>query len=371
MTAVKGLFIGQLGRGQTCEMRRDVLTRLGFDMESVDSAGIWSRLSWARRHIDQRLESSETVRKFNERVLEIARAHRPRFLWAEKQEYLWAETVQAIRQMGALTIHYNPDPYFSLAWKRTEHMDECLATFDVVVSTKRYELEAYGRCTSGIVLYSPLGFDSVGHRRLATASPEYFSDVSFVGGWEPRRERLLLGLRAARHSVKVWGYGWRLAQQSRLYPLRALRLGRLTVQQRPYFGPGRPEIGAILQPGEGKHGEIYEDRYAEAVRGAKINLGFLREICPDEHTTRSFEIPAMGGFLLADRSEEHLDFFEEGSEAEFFDNDEELAEKVSYYLAHPDERGRIAEAGFSRCMTSGYSYDDRLNKIMVELRLKN
>ena len=144
--------------------------------------------------------------------------------------------------MGILTIHYNPDPYFSLAWKRTPHMDACLAAFDVLVVTKRYELSEYASRNPGLVLYSPLGFDVIGHRRVDRVPADFEADISFVGGWEPLRERLILAARSPHRSIKVWGYGWRMAEQSRFNPLRALRLGRLTPEQRPYFGRSRPEL---------------------------------------------------------------------------------------------------------------------------------
>ena len=52
----------------------------------------------------------------------------------------------------------------------------------------------------------------------------------------------------------------------------------------------------------------------------------------DLHTSRTFEIPACGGFMLSERSKEHSDFFEENKEAIFFDSAEELFNKINIFI---------------------------------------
>ena len=49
--------------------------------------------------------------------------------------------------------------------------------------------------------------------------------------------------------------------------------------------------------------------------------------------------------LIAERTEEHQDLFEEGKEAEFFATLEELSDKISFYLKNDQARCRIAEKG--------------------------
>jgi spore maturation protein CgeB len=363
------LFIGYLGRGQTSGMRRAALERLGYDVEAVEAGGLWQGCGYATRQFEQLSASGPRIDRLNARVLAAADSFRPQLVWAEKQEYLRADTIRQMGAKGAITLHYNPDPYYSLSWKRTRLADESVSAYDVLVVTKRYELDEYRKHASGSVIYSPLGYDSIGHAPPATRVENSREKVVFVGGWEPRRERLLSAASELTDDVAVWGYGWNIAQRSRINPLRALRLGRLTPGRSVYLGAPRSRLTQAIRAGEGSNGEIYEDRYSAVVAGSRIAFGFLRELNPDQHTTRSFEIPAIGGFMLADRTEDHREFFEEGKEAEYFSSDDEFREKVQFYLNNESARMRIACAGHRRCLKSGYSYDDRIRAVLNELKL--
>ena len=360
------LFVGYLGRGQTSGMRCEGLRRLGHEIEAVDAGSVWRGASYLARQIGQATLRSARIDEFNAEVIRAAVRLRPTLVWAEKQEYLQPSTVEQLKKLGASVLHYNPDPYFSLSWKQTRFADECLKLYDVLVVTKRYELAAYRDHCRGRVIYSPLGYDPVGHAPPRVSLVET-RDVAFVGGWEPRRERLLTKAARTKARVTVWGYGWAIAQGSRANPFRALRLGRLTPAHRLYLGDRATELSDAIGKGESGNGEIYENEYAAAIASSGISLGFVREICPDQHTTRTFEIPAIGGFMLADRTEEHLEFFEEGKEAEFFASEDEYVDKLTYYLLNKGERERIAKAGHERCMHSGYSYDDRMKEVLSQL----
>lgn len=68
--------------------------------------------------------------------------------------------------------------------------------------------------------------------------------------------------------------------------------------------------------------------------------------------------------MLAERTEEHLNLFEEGIEAEFFDSNEEMVSKVQFYLRNERARLKIANAGFQRCIKSGYSDINMVEKIL-------
>ncbi|MGC2523178.1 MAG: glycosyltransferase [Stellaceae bacterium] len=334
-------------------MRMRALERLGHVVRGVNTGEPWTRLPWLKRQVQRRLELGSAVTCINHSVVKAARDFLPELVWAEKQEFIRRETLDALHKLGAKLVHFTPDPYFSLPWKRTRVMDAALPQFDVLVYCKSYEREAYEAVGKPIV-YMPLGFCDENHRRRPCAGSRWNCEVGFLGSWEPRRERMLRAVADCGAELKIWGEYWDFLRDGRWTPRRHLILRQLARGDAYRFH--RDEHLAHAYQG----GEVYAHDYARALTGSKIGLGFLRRICPDQHTTRTFEIPACGSMLLADRTDEHEQFFEGGKEAEFFGSTEELLEKVKFYRDDDRARERIAEAGYRRCVNSGYAYIHRL-----------
>jgi spore maturation protein CgeB len=104
--------------------------------------------------------------------------------------------------------------------------------------------------------------------------------------------------------------------------------------------------------------------YMNAILSLDINLGIVSKWNRNHTASRSFQIPALGAFLLHERNEVIRECFREGEEAEFFGSDDELVEKCRYYTEHPEERRRIAAAGRARCLASGYFETDRVREVL-------
>jgi spore maturation protein CgeB len=347
-------------------MRMRVLERLGHEVRAVDTFDKWNHVNPVVRRIQQWRCAGSIVDFLNGEVLKGVNGFTPDLVWAEKQEYLEPETYLTLKKTGAKLLHFTPDPYFSLPWKRTRLMDESLPIFDYLVTSKSYEMDEYSKLPAKI-LYMPLAFGEYAHRPMVPASMaqfrKYESDVSFLGGWEPRREVLMDAIvrNIPDVNLKIWGYGWDHLGDGRVTPRRAFAMRRNSGGQ-PYVVKKNPALASAVQGNE-----VYADEYAWAISSARISLGFLRIICPDQHTTRTFEIPACGSMMLADRTEEHQSFFEEGRDAEFFASEDEMLDKIRYYLANEEERLRIARNGYERSFRDGYSYTARMKKVLAEL----
>jgi spore maturation protein CgeB len=357
---VKILFLGEIGPGQTSLMRMRALQRLGHEVRGVHTIEPWIKAGWVQRQLQRRLRFGSIIDEINRSVLDAARAFQPDMIWAEKQEFLRVDTIRALRALGARTVHFTPDPYFSLSWKRTPLMDAAMGEFDVLVYCKAYERAQYEALGKPLV-YMPLGYCDEVHRPLPSDDPRWVCEAGFLGGWEPRRERMLHAVAASGAELKIWGGAWDFLHDGKWTLRRQIILGQLAGDDSFRFH--RDPLLAAAHQG----GEVYADDYARALTGARVGLGFLRIVCDDQHTTRTFEIPACGSMLLADRTDEHRAFFEEGKEAEFFSSPEELLEKLAFYRANETARAKVAAAGLARCVSGRYAYIHRLKDALEEI----
>lgn len=332
------LYTGPLAPGETCEMRRRALERLGHETVPVDwlpfvhdTPRPWRRVQW-------RLRLGPMIRRYNAALL-AALDRRPDLLWVDKGLFVHPEVLRTARRAGVgRLVHYSPDNYF-LAQNASRHLWAGLPLYDLVVTTKPGHTARLRRAGARRVAVSGNAYDPEVHRPvpLSRADEAAFGcDVSFIGRWEPDRERLLAALATEPVRLSIRGPGWERARD------RAVRA---------HCAPG-----AVLG-----------DDYARALGAARIGLGLLSRLAGDVITQRSIELPACGAFMLAERTAEHLAHFREDEEAVFFGDAGELLAKVRYYLAHEEERRRIATAGRARCERSAYSYDARLGQVLEQL----
>jgi spore maturation protein CgeB len=134
------------------------------------------------------------------------------------------------------------------------------------------------------------------------------------------------------------------------------------------YGGGWDDAAAASELSEAvQHRFVMGDEYARAIVSFDVNLGIVSKWNRNHTASRTFQIPALGAFLLHERNELVTRYFKEGEEAEFFGSDDELLEKCRHYLAHPEERRRIAAAGRQRCIESGYFEPDRVREILPAL----
>ena len=96
---------------------------------------------------------------------------------------------------------------------------------------------------------------------------------------------------------------------------------------------------------------------------SKINLNFTSKPIRSGLPLRIWDILGAGGFVLTNYQIEIPQYFEIGKEIETFSCQEELLDKIAFYLKNEEERKRIARNGYERAKRE-YSLDLRIKQML-------
>ena len=105
----------------------------------------------------------------------------------------------------------------------------------------------------------------------------------------------------------------------------------------------------------------YENEMPAVFKSAKINLNPTLRANRTGIPLRVVDVLGSGGFLLTTHQAE-LDEFFNTDEIVYYENIEEALDKVQYYMAHEEERIKIARSGYER-IKKDFSFPDRIAKM--------
>lgn len=95
---------------------------------------------------------------------------------------------------------------------------------------------------------------------------------------------------------------------------------------------------------------------------SKINLNITARTIRSGLSLRVFDIMGCGGFLLTNYQTEIPEYFEIGRDLEVFESENDLKEKVRYYLENADVRKQIAKNGYEK-VKKYHTYEKRFEEI--------
>lgn len=336
---MKILFVGDLNEYGRSFQRYKTLLKMGHDVLGISMFAISSSAGISSSPVEKifsKLKIPLDLTRANNKILDSLGGMD--LVWIEKGNTIYPRTLRRIKEKDIKLISLSEDDMY--AWhNRSLYYSLGLKYYDVVFTTKKYNLEELKKIGAKRTELFLDAYDEDLHRPIELSDKDknrFGADVGFIGTFEEDRARRMLYCAENGASIKVWGNGWE-GWKNR-YP-------SLQIEDKP----------------------IYGEDYVKAINATKINLCFLRKMNRDETTSRSVEIPACGGFMLGERTKRHLEFFEEGKEAEFFDNNEEMLKKIKQYLGDENAREKIALAGRKRCLVSGYSTKSQASIILSKI----
>jgi len=257
-------------------------------------------------------------------------------------EWVAPPVIRLLRIHAKKIIIYNlDDPLGTRDGARFRAYRQSLPMYDLCVVVRPQNIAEAKSLGAREVMHVFRSADEVEHapRILSMQDKDrWTTEVLFLGTWFPERGPFLCELIDSGVPLTIRGAKWDRAPE---WPL--------------------------LRP-SWKSGPLIGDDYAMAIQCAKVNLGLLSKDNRDLHTTRSLEIPALGGLFCAERTPEHLAMYEEGKEALFWGTAAECASMCRAAIDNETASVAIARAGRSRVIANGHYNEKVLKRILDAMK---
>lgn len=282
------------------------------------------------RKVRRRIFSSISTSVASRRLEQDVALNKPEIAWIFKGAELYAEALRRVKSKVSLMANYNPDHPFAYEFRGSgnRHIRKAIRLYDLHFTYSRRIMEQMQATFPDLrTEWLPFGYPD--KLRDFTFQGEEICRVCFIGYADEKRASVIQRLADGGLPIDVFGPRW----------------GR-------YFRSGNPNV-RVGPP-------LYGDAYWSALRAYRIQLNLLRKQNADAHNMRTFEVPAVGGIMLAELTRDHATFFEDGKEVFLYRDHDSLVELSRILLAFsPEQAGQVRDLARRRCLTSGYSYGER------------
>jgi len=341
---MKILYIGQYTDGSTSKMRADrikaILKPDVFEVIDIHQPFFHTHRFW--RSIGFRYKTGPLIRNINTYIkknIDDFSVNKFDTIWVDKAVFISPDTTFLLKNHTNKLIHFTPDPAFT--YHRSKLFFDSLKYYDFLITTKRYEIEDYNNAiknSKSTVLYATQGFDKTFHTPVVPFHKK--KGVVFIGHYEKERAMVLQKLLDANIPVILAGIKWEdFAKRNKQMLLN-------------YLGCG-----------------VFGSKYVETISSGLFALGSISKWVPEKHTTRTFEIPACGTALLTEKNDELQSFYED-NEVVFYQDTDDLIQKIHYYSAHLDELEALTIRGTQKVHKGGFDYESIIRELLLKIKIQ-
>lgn len=290
----------------------------GESAEYMSFPPAFKRLGHEVRHFEaQDMTKKKDLIALNLELIDVVEQFKPEAIFAVQDGYeIWIETWQYIAQNSqAILINWTTDD----SWKYVKLSKYVSFYFDVMTTTYPSAAEKYKRDGYLNVFLTQWAASA---ETLQTPLPaqECLYPVTFIGTAHGDRKEKMAYLKQNGIEVYCVGHGW-------------------------------------------SRGAVSSAEMSAIVRQSVISLNFANSQGVNQIKARNFEILGLGGFLLTEDAP-HLDqFLVPEREIIVFEDMADACKKIKFYLANPDKRDVIAQAGYAKVVTE-HTYDQRMAKLL-------
>ncbi len=271
----------------------------------------------------------DTYRDFaelNRRFLECVLTEDPDIIFCSLMHYeLWTETLRLARDTThAILINWSTDD----SWKYSQFSRLVAENFHIYATTYKTAMASAARDGHRNFVLTQWAANS-GNLLQPVRAAECLYPVTFIGSAYGNRAQWVTSLNKRGIDVKCFGHGW--------------------------------ATGAI--PAADIPGIINRSVISLNFGDSGLVMDGIRPVRSRQIKARVFEVPGAGGFLMTEDADDLSDWYTFGKEIEVYEDISVLEDKVRYYLSHPEERDRIAEAGHQRT-ADHHTYEIRFQELL-------
>ena len=341
---MKILYLGNDSTYSTSYHRASALSRLGYEVELINPYSLFKDelrhflMGKVHYRTGYFLLQEKIQNWINTKIIFFKNID---LIWIDSGELFGPKCLKTLKSMHKPIILYNvDDPTGKRDGNRFKSLKKALPLYDLVVIVREETKQECLKLGAKKVLLVSRSYDEIAHLPFENTLEiplKFKSDVAFIGTWmrNEKRDEFILKLIEHGINVSIWGDRW---------------------EKSKYWNK-------LKQNFKGK--SLGGRDYVAAIQGAKICLGMLSKGNRDQVTTRTFEIPYIGGFFCAERTYEHLKIYEDGVEAVFWDNAEECATICKQILLDNNLRNNIRIGGMKKVREIQVGNEHICKKIMA------
>jgi spore maturation protein CgeB len=309
---------------------------IGYDAELFCTKGVSSFFD----RLQRRILFGPLILKINRSLIKYISTSLPDVVVLYRALEISGDTVKSISNLGITVVTYNNDNILGFLGKKRYW---AFYKRQIKVSDLNFVYRAsdvvYFRKLNPPVYVLKSHYIPWLHLKNSNSQIERDIDLSFLGHYEPDgRDNLMASIlrKFTDKNIVLKGSNW-----------------MKSTQRSAWNGKDTSEVVGV--------------EYSRLLQQSKISICFLSTWNNDQYTRRVFEIPAAGGLLLCQRTNDLKSLYKEGDEAIFFDGEYELINQLKFLFENPLEIESIAAAGHRRALSSGYDIHSRMNEWIAAL----
>jgi spore maturation protein CgeB len=286
-----------------------------------------------------RLGISTIYKSINRKFKRAVELENPEVIWVFKGMEIFPESLEWAKKRNIKLVNYNPDnPFlFSGRGSGNENISKSIGLYDLHFT---YNLEIKEKLENDFnarVQFLPFGFEIDQNLYEHCASLSEIAETCFLGNPDSFRSAFIMNLANAGIEIAVFGHDWRKFVDHPKIKIRDA---------------------------------VYGTQQWEVLRRYRIQLNLMRPHNINSHNMRTFEVPGIGGIMLAPFTPEHISFFDDKEEAFFFEGLEDCVSTIQKVLSMTVQQADVVRgAARKRSVISGYDYKTRTAEVLKQFEI--